>query len=107
MPRGKRRHPVLGSANVEHVVPFEQALKMAKDRRYIHRFVMVGTWNPFKVNTLVGSTTTGGYIASASLKVSKAQLVKWLDDAYPQHVRDKINVRVTTADGFIWIGRTP
>lgn len=103
----KRRELDYGAPTVEHLVSYDEAVSMLKARRFIHRYVMLGTWNPHKVNELHGSRSSGGYVAACGLKVSKAQALKFMKDAYPEHVRCKINVNVTTADGFIWVGRSP
>jgi len=105
MPR--RRTIDWGSPQIEHVVTYDQAVKMVSSKKYVNRYLMCGTFVPLRINSLVGSKSVAGYHASTSIKLSRAQAVKFMRDAFPLHVRDKIHVRITTADGFIWIGTSP
>jgi hypothetical protein len=97
----------MGSPQVDHTVTYEEAVRMAGSKKYLHRFLFVGTFAPLRINSLYGSKSVAGYVASTSIKVSRKQALEFMQRAFPQHVRDKIHVRITTADGFIWIGTSP
>jgi hypothetical protein len=107
MPRRKRRTLDYGSPTVEHLLSYDEAVKLVKSKRNVFYYLMVGTWCPFKVNDLHGSVSTSGYVAAKAVKVTRSVAINFMAEAFAEHVRSKININVITADGFIWIGRAP
>lgn len=87
---------------VEQWLPYDEAVAaVRKTRKQVS--IMVGTFARVTTDPKHRGTNTPGCL----VRLTKAQALKFLDDAFPKHWRPKLSVRVSVSKHCMFIGSSP
>lgn len=92
------------------LLPFDEAVRKIQRTRKRCCFISVGTWAPFTLQNPAKQAEgyeSGNNGLGANVQVTRKQAVKFLEDCFPKHWRDKLSVRVATSKHCMFVGSSP
>lgn len=91
----------------EDCVPIEQAIERIRRSRRRRVFLQVGMFAPFTIQNPAKPERKLGTVGGSSIAVTRQEAVKFLLDAFPEHWRRKLCLRICTTQNCLFVGSAP